>query len=157
ATRSAPMEKVLLKKASLLHSQGKATEAYQVLKDLEAEVRGSAAEEDLLYTVIFYLGVTGLRMGENDNCVMCRGESACIFPVSPAAVHTNPTGSRLAVEHFTAYLKQFPDDFEVKWLLNLAQMTLGEHPHKVDPRNLLRFDHLSKPTGFEIGAFRDIS
>src|SRR5205085_6215653 len=88
---------------------------------------------------------------------MCRGESACIFPISPAAVHNNPTGSRLAVEHFSEYLKQFPDDFEVKWLLNLAHMTLGEHPHKVDPRNLLRFDHVSKPTGFEIGAFRDIS
>src|SRR5262249_22790646 len=32
ATRSAPIDKVLLKKASLLHSEGKATEAYQVLK-----------------------------------------------------------------------------------------------------------------------------
>ena len=60
----------------------------------------------------------------------------------PAAVHTNPAGSRLAIRHFTEYLEQFPDDLEVRWLLNLAHMTLGEHPDKVDPRFLIRLDRL---------------
>ena len=83
-----------------------------------------------LYTIIYYQGVTGLRIGENENCILCRGESSCILPISPAAVHTNPAGSRLAVEHFTEYLRQFPDDLEVRWLLNLAHMTLGEHPRR---------------------------
>ena len=64
--------------------------------------------------------------GENDNCIMCRGESSCILPISPAAVHGNPLGSTLAIRHFTAYLDQFPDDLDVRWLLNLAHMTLGE-------------------------------
>ncbi len=64
---------------------------------------------------------------------MCRGESSCILPISPAAVHTNPTGSRLAIEHFTSTSNAFPDDLEVRWLLNLAHMTLGEYPDKVDP------------------------
>ena len=61
---------------------------------------------------------------------MCRGESSCILPIAPAAVHTNPTGSRLAIRHFTEYLEQFPDDLEVRWLLNLAHMTLGEYPEQ---------------------------
>ena len=52
--------------------------------------------------------MTGLRMGENDNCVMCRGESSCILPIAPTAVHTNPTGSRLAIEHFSEYLRSSP-------------------------------------------------
>ena len=86
---------------------------------------------------------------------MCRGESSCIIPILPAAVHTNPTGSRLAVRHFTEYLAQFPDDLGVRWLLNIAHMTLGEHPQKVDPRYLVSLDHFVK-SEFDIGKFRDI-
>jgi hypothetical protein len=70
-------------------------------------------------------------------------------------VHTNPEGSRLAIGHFTEYLDQFPDDLGVKWLLNLAHMTLGEHPHGVDPRYLIRLDRFIK-SEFDIGKFRDI-
>ena len=50
-----------------------------------------------LFTVLYAQGVVGLRLGEDENCVMCRGESSCILPIAPAAVHTNPEGSRLAV------------------------------------------------------------
>ena len=89
---------------------------------------------DSMGTLIYLQGVAALRRGENDNCIMCRGESSCILPISPAAVHTNPAGSRLAIKHFTEYLEQFPDDLEVRWLLNLAHMTLGEYPDEVDPR-----------------------
>jgi hypothetical protein len=64
-------------------------------------------------------------------------------------------GSRLAVKHFTEYLRLFPDDLAVRWLLNLAHMTLGEYPSKVDPALLLRFDHFTK-SEFDIGKFRDV-
>ena len=77
------------------------------------------------------------------------------MPIAPAAIHTNPLGSRQAIEHFTEYLKQFPDDFEVRWLLNLAHMTLGEHPSKVDPQYLVSLDHYLH-NEFDIGKFRDI-
>jgi hypothetical protein len=151
-----PMAKVLLQKASLLHAKGDPAGAYQALEDLEARIKGTGLEKEWLYTIVYYKGVTALRMGENDNCVLCRGESACIFPIAPAAVHTNPTGSRLAIEHFGEYLRQFPNDFEVKWLLNLAHMTLGEHPARVDPQHMLRLDAFCK-SEFDIGQFRDIS
>ena len=59
---------------------------------------GSTSEDKLaeqwLYTVIYFQGATALRQGENDNCIMCRGESSCILPISKAAVHTKP--ARLA-------------------------------------------------------------
>ena len=144
-----------LRKASLLHARGDPAAAYQVLTELETRLKGSDEEERWLYTVIYYRGVSALRMGENDNCVLCRGESACIFPIAPEAVHANPNGSRLAIGHFGAYLQQFPDDLEVKWLLNLAHMTLGEYPDKVDPRHLLKIDAFCK-SGIDIGKFRDI-
>src|SRR5262249_1955192 len=44
---------------------------------------------------------------------------------------------------------------EVRWLLNLAYMTLGEYPTKVDPRFLVNIDRFLK-SEFDIGKFRDI-
>ncbi|HEV3438898.1 MAG TPA: VCBS repeat-containing protein [Gemmata sp.] len=151
-----PIEDVLMTKAAFLNARGDPAAAYQVLKDLEEAIKGTNREAEWLYTIIHHKGVTALRMGENDNCVLCRGESACIFPISPTAVHTNQTGSRLAIEHFSDYLRRFPDDLEVKWLLNLAHMTLGEHPAKVDPHHRLLLDAFCK-SEFDVGQFRDIS
>ena len=118
------------------------------------DARPEIAQESL-YSVIYFQGITALRRGETDNCVMCRGESSCILPISTAAVHTIPTGSRLAIRHFTEYLERFPDDLQVRWLLNIAHMTLGEHPHKVDPKYLVSLEHYLS-NEFNIGKFRDI-
>jgi hypothetical protein len=151
-----PLSVLLITKAILLNAQGEPARAYEVLEDLQSRIKGTILEPDWLYTVIYYKGLSALRMGENDNCVHCRGQSACIFPISRAAVHTNPKGSRLAVEHFSTYLKQFPDDLEVKWLLNLAYMTLGEFPDRVDPRHRLSLDAFNQ-SEFDVGVFRDVS
>jgi hypothetical protein len=146
----------LLAKASLLNYEGEPKQAYQELSEARSEVEadGPLAGE-ALYSIIFFQGVTALRRGENENCIMCRGESSCILPISPAAVHVNPEGSRLAIEHFTEYLERFPDDLEVQWLLNLAHMTLGEHPQKVDPKFLISLDRFAN-SEFDIGKFRDV-
>jgi hypothetical protein len=145
----------LFQKAMVLNHEGEAKKAYEVLEELRTFVQSGLLAPQLLYTVIYYQGVTALRRGETDNCVLCRGESSCILPISPAAVHTNPIGSRVAIHHFTEYLAEFPDDLEVQWLLNVAHMTLGEHPHKVDPRYLISLDRFNQ-TEFGIGKFRDV-
>jgi hypothetical protein len=148
---------ILLSKVNVLNFDGKTKEAYELLEQTRSWVESvDGLAEFGLYTVIYYQGVVALRRGENENCIMCRGESSCILPISPAAVHTIPTGSRLAIGHFTEYLEKFPDDQSVRWLLNLAHMTLGEHPDKVDPRYVIRLDHYIN-SEFDIGKFRDIS
>jgi hypothetical protein len=147
---------LMLVKATFLNSEGEAEKAYQVLEELRSIV---ASDDQFAAStwgnVLFFQGVTALRRGENDNCIMCRGESSCIIPISPAAVHTNQTGSRLAIKHFTEYLGQYPDDLEVKYLLNIAHMTLGEYPDKVDPRYRLNLDQFFH-SEFNIGKFRDV-
>jgi FG-GAP-like repeat/ASPIC and UnbV len=150
-----PMVLVMMQKASLYHAKGDPAAAYRTLEDIESRIKGTDLEALWLYSIIYYKGLSALRMAENDNCVLCRGESSCIFPIAPAAIHTKPAGSRLAIKHFTEYLREFPEDLEVQWLLNLAHMTLGEHPAKVDPRHLLRFDAFGN-SEFDIGPFRDI-
>jgi Tfp pilus assembly protein PilE len=147
---------LMVLKSLFLNSQGDAEKSYQVLSELRKTIE---LKEQLaipsLSSLIYLQGVTALRRGENDNCVNCRGESSCILPIASSAVHINPTGSRTAIKHFTESLDRFPDDLEVRWLLNLAHMTLGEYPDKVDPRyrlDLSRFIH----SEFDIGRFRDV-
>ncbi len=146
----------LMAKAMYLNYEGEPKRAYDILVETRPWVENNPeVAREALYTIIYFQGVNALRFGETDNCVMCRGESSCILPISPAAVHTKPTGSKLAIRHFTEYLERFPDDLEIRWLLNVAHMTLGEHPLKVDPRFLISLDHFLK-SEFNIGKFRDI-
>ncbi len=79
------------------------------------------------------LGINALRRGEQENCIGCVGPSSCIFPIAREAVHTRPSGSREAVRWFSAYLDEWPGDLRVRWLLNIAAMTLGDY-EKVPPR-----------------------
>jgi hypothetical protein len=146
----------LLAKAAFFCYEGQSVQAYRTLEQARslAESKDGLAET-WLYTIIYFQGIAGLRRGEDENCILCRGESSCILPIAPAAVHTNPAGSRLAIERFTEYLSQFPDDLEVRWLLNLAHMTLGQHPKMVAPQFLISLDKYVH-SEFDIGKFRDI-
>ncbi len=96
-----------------------------------------------------------MRRGEDENCIECRGEGSCIFPIARSAKHVNPAGARLAVKHFTEYLGRHPDDPGVRWLLNIASMTLGEHPEQVPARWRIGVEPFQSE--FDIGRFRDIA
>ena len=147
---------LFLERAMILEYQGESDRAYESLQRARSWIEESESRaERMLYTVIYFQGVAAFRRGENENCIMCRGESSCIFPIDPAAVHTIPTGSRLAIGHFTECLEKFPNDTEVRWLLNLAHMTLGEYPDKVAPRFLMKIDRFLAEEN-DIGRFRDI-
>ena len=101
------------------------------------------------------LGVVAFRRGEIENCIHCVGPSSCILPISKAGVHTQPAGSRQAIEHFTAYLKLVPGDLRVRWLLNLAYMTLGEYPEKVPPQYLIPLDTFDSKV--DVGRFQNVA
>jgi hypothetical protein len=143
-------------RAMYFDSEGEPKRAYECLEEARSILKNDdALARHFRYSVVYFQGVAAMRRGENENCIECRGESSCILPISPAAVHTIPSGSRRAIEHFTEYLHQFPDDLEVRWLLNLAHMTLGEHPGKVDPKYVISLDRFTQ-SEFNIGKFRDV-
>ena len=100
------------------------------------------------------LGIAHLYRGEVENRVNHRAQSS-IFPLRPQARHQLASGSENAIRHFRKYLDQQPDDLEVKWLLNLAYMTLGQYPQDVPA------EHLIAPAVFEsredIGQFVDVA
>lgn len=113
--------------------------------------------EEALYTIIYYQGLTSLRKAENDNCIMCRDESSCILPFSEKAQHKNRLGSENAVKHFEEYLEKFPDDLAVKWLYNIAHMTLGQYPDKVPQQYRISLAHFENREAWDLlPVFRDI-
>lgn len=148
---------LMLLKAMFYNYEGNPRQADRVLEELRAAIgNDDRFLEEWLYTLVYYQGVSSLRLGENENCVKCRGASSCILPIVPAAVHTNPAGSHRAIERFTEYLDLFPNDIGVQWLLNVAHMTLGEYPAKVDRKYFLSLDRYCADE-FSIGKFRDVS
>ena len=101
------------------------------------------------------LGAIHLRRGETENCVQCIGPSSCIFPLVPAARHQKTSGSREAIRHFAEYLEVRPEDLGVRWLLNVAYMTLGEYPSKVPPKDLIPIDAFRSKV--DVGRFENVA
>ena len=101
------------------------------------------------------LGIIALRRGEVDNCIGCVGPSSCILPISTSAIHTKPNGSREAIRQFTEYLSQVPGDLRIRWLLNLAYMTLGEYPEKVPAKYLVPLDTFDSTA--DVGKFANVA
>ncbi len=101
------------------------------------------------------LGVAALRRGETDNCIACCTDASCIFPLARAAVHQQPAGSRQAIQHFTAYLEKRPEDIGVRWLLNIAYMTVGEYPEKVPTRYLIPLEPFR--SRIDVGRFPNVA
>jgi len=101
------------------------------------------------------LGLAALRRGEVENCVACCNEASCIFPLAPSAVHRQPSGSREAMRRFTAYLDKRPEDLGVRWLLNVAAMTLGEYPDKVASNYLISQEPFQ--SRIDVGRFPNIA
>lgn len=79
--------------------------------------------DDLVY-LDEILGVCHLRKGELDNCVHHHNAEMCIFPLRKAAQHKRPAGASAAINYFNRHLSRMPDNLEVRWLLDLARMTL---------------------------------
>jgi hypothetical protein len=101
------------------------------------------------------LGIASLRHGEIENCVACRTTASCIFPLVAEAFHQRREGSEAAMRHFSAYLESRPDDLGVRWLLNLAAMTLGRYPDDVPPRQLIPLAPFQSK--YDIGKFVNVA
>ncbi|MEO2007930.1 MAG: CRTAC1 family protein [Pirellulaceae bacterium] len=114
--------------------------------------RDSSADRN---DAIFQLGLAYLRLGENENCVNCNNGDSCLLPIRNAGVHEKQRGSRNAIKYFEAFLEHKPDHVAARWLLNIAYMTLGEHPHKVPVR--IRLDPHQFESETEFPRFRNIA
>ena len=93
-------------------------------------------------------GVAAIRKAENENCVMCTDGAGCVFPIRGAGVHRRREGAEMSVRFLNETLRRDPRHLTAAWLLNIAQMTLGDHPRGVPPRYRIRPERLSSEADF---------
>jgi len=140
----------------------------EALKLVEFGANSDGVEKSLIINVISQLSVAGFRAAEKENCCAAPNPESCIFPLSPAAQHKNEFGSRRTILYLEQFLEKLtlPKKAEGQsmWLLNLAYMTLGEHPEKVPKRWLIEPPNEGKIPSFvlpgkagdDFPAFRNI-
>jgi tetratricopeptide (TPR) repeat protein len=101
------------------------------------------------------LGVAHLHKAGVENGAHRAPGGICLLPLRPGQSYVKTGDSEKAIEHFLRFLKGKPDDLEVRWLLNLAYMTIGGYPDRVPPAYLI------SPAAFasaeDVGRFRDVA
>ncbi len=142
---------------SVLSLRGEMAEAIEAMGDLARRLPAQDPAEQQSYRDILdkVLGILELRRGEVDNCLLHHNREMCLFPLSEAARHRLDDGARRAAGHFADYLARNPDDLEVRWLLNIAAMTLGTYPDKVPER--LRIGPQAFASPVDPGRFWDVA
>ena len=137
---------------------GYTEEAIDLLENMLAqlEVSGTVYQENFTESILDILALAWLRLGEQQNCILNHSAASCLFPIQGDGIHTLTQGSRNAIELFEQLLTDWrPDDMESIWLLNIAYMTLGEHPHNVPEQWLIPAHLLSESAHFN--RFYDIA
>jgi hypothetical protein len=83
------------------------------------------------------LGIAYLHQSEMENDIYRHPGDRCIFPMRPDLRYAHPDSSEKAIQHLLKFLEATPGDIEAGWLLNVAEMTLGNYPDRVPPKYLI--------------------
>jgi FG-GAP-like repeat/ASPIC and UnbV/PPIC-type PPIASE domain len=84
------------------------------------------------------LGASYLHFSEMENGVYKDSRDLDIFPpLHPGVSFEKKEESKLAIEYLQKFLERQPNDLEVRWLLNVAYMTLGQYPAGVPAKYLV--------------------
>lgn len=83
------------------------------------------------------LAICYLRKGEQENCQDNHNDESCIIPIAEKGLHKKKEGSEKAIKKYLELLALNPQDMQSRWLLNIAYMTLGQHPSGVPKEYLI--------------------
>jgi tetratricopeptide (TPR) repeat protein len=100
------------------------------------------------------LGTAYLHKSEMANGVY-KNSDRCLFPPHNPFRYRRTEDSGKAILYLTKFLETKPDSLEVKWLLNIAYMTVGKYPAGVPVKYLI------SPSAFaseeKMGRFKDVA
>ena len=102
-----------------------------------------------------FLGIAHLHKAELDNGVYDSPGNRCLLEMVPGRSFEKKVDSERAVHYFLNYLERKPDEIEVKWLLNLAYMTLGSYPDGVPEKH--RIPSAAFASAEDVGRFVDVA
>jgi FG-GAP-like repeat/ASPIC and UnbV len=120
----------LMRLGSELLWAGRTEEAIATFERLSEEFGGDGSEEAT--RILRWLGIAFLRLGEQQNCIDRHGSASCLLPIAGGGIHLRQEPSRRAMALFREVLRNDPEDVTVRFLLNVAAMTVGEYPDGVD-------------------------
>jgi tetratricopeptide (TPR) repeat protein len=153
ATRPNDVGRVRFSLAQLFAYQGDMEPA--IAQWLEAYKLAAKQSPKMLPELEEVLGTAYLHKSEMENDVYRKPGDRCLFPPRKPFRYQKTQDSERAVFYLTKFLEQKPDVLEVKWLLNLAYMTLGEYPSGVPAKYRIA------PSVFEskenVGRFVDVA
>jgi len=102
------------------------------------------------------LGAAWLQLAQIDNGVFRNNGEVDIFPPQPARPHfEKQEGSLHAIEFLGKYLQAKPDDYQARWLLNIAYATLGKYPDDVPAAQRIPLSAFQ--SNDSIGRFRNVA
>ena len=96
-----------------------------------------------------------MRIGETDNCCSDHNADSCLLPLRGNAIYRYQDGPRKALELLEDQLREFPNDLNAQWLLNIAHMTLGEYPAGVPAK--WRVEPKVFASDYDIKRFPDVA
>jgi tetratricopeptide (TPR) repeat protein len=131
----------------------------QAVEHWEAAYKIAAAEIPAgIPQLMEVLGVAYLHKSEMKNNVYSHPGDWCLFPPRLAKSYRVTDDSEKAVQYFLKYLAIKPersDQVQVKWLLNLAYMTIGKYPSGVPQQYLISSSAFESKQ--DIGRFVDVA
>jgi hypothetical protein len=147
----------------LLHS-GRVRETLAALDEIEREGRESSPEWWKAATgpILLLRASAWLRLAETQNCHSLNNRESCLLPIRGQGVHADREGSTRAIEILRRILEDDPGNLRARWLLNVAQMTVGGYPGDVGEPYLIppsafasehplpRFDNVAREAGLDI-------
>jgi len=101
------------------------------------------------------LGILYLHSSEIENDIYRTPGERDLFPMRPGQGYQKTGDSEKAIEYLLKYLERKPDDMEVRWLLNLAYMTLEKYPASVPQKYLIPKSAFDSKE--DVGRFVDVA
>lgn len=119
--------------ATELLKAGSTDEAIRVYETLDTylkqnKVKLDSASQRNMYSL---MGIAYMRKGEIENCIQHHNHQSCFLPIAGGGVHQLQEGSTKAIALYETALREFPNDLEFRYLLNISYMTLGQYPDQV--------------------------
>lgn len=153
ATRPDQVGRVHFSRAQLLAYQGEMDGA--IKEWLEAYKLAKTNSPQMVPELEEVLGTAYLHKSEMENGVYRNGGERCIFPPRKPVRYQKIDDSEKAIYYFARFLEKKPDSLEVKWLLNLAYMSVGKYPAGVPSKYLIAPSVFASKEN--VGRFKDVA
>jgi hypothetical protein len=122
-------------KAQLHAFRGEMTAAIAALE--QAQRIAQAEVPDLQLQLDEALGIAHMHKAEQDNGLYRQSSELDLLPPRPGLRAAQGADIAAAIRYFTAYLARQPEEYEVRWLLNIAHMYAGTYPDGVPKAQLI--------------------